>query len=100
MTLGLIFALTIIQNAAFTWVSRSRNSADVAHHAVAALCSNSIWFVVTVLLWEQLWSSFESGSGLLLLGVVYVAGTVIGSCLMMALLLKTERGKRMEREHD
>jgi len=36
--------LLIIQNFAFTMVSRARNSKSIVYHAMAALFSNGIWF--------------------------------------------------------
>ena len=94
--LFILFCLAIIQNAAFTWVSRSRNSGDVKYHAIAAVASNGIWFLMTVFIWERLWQALTNGDiwSLVITGSVYVAGTVIGSCAMMYLLLKTEKGKR------
>lgn len=32
-----------LQNAAFTFVSRARNSASYSLHAIAAVCSNGVW---------------------------------------------------------
>lgn len=96
MDLVILFFLAALQNAAFTWVSRSRNAGDVGYHAVACTFSNGIWFVMTVLIWERLWTAVTTGDYvfLTLTGIFYVAGTVIGSCAMMILLLKTEKGKR------
>lgn len=92
----LLFALAFMQNAAFTWVSRSRNSGDVAYHAYAAACSNAIYFIVTVTLWKSIWDALTNGDWWVLgtTGIVYVAATVLGSCWMMNWLLRTETGKR------
>lgn len=38
-------AALIAQNAAFTWVSRARNSGSLGYHAFAACFSNGIWIV-------------------------------------------------------
>ncbi|MGR4928249.1 hypothetical protein ACIPUD_15905 [Bradyrhizobium sp. CAR08] len=89
-------AVSFIQNAAFTAVSRSRNSGDVAHHAKWSVASNGVWFVTQILIWSTVWKAVESGTyALIAAGVVYVASTTAGSCWMMAKMLKTEAGKRM-----
>ena len=88
--------VAFIQNMAFTWVSRSRNSGDPAYHRMAAICSNGIWFVANILIWKQVWNALESGDWMMLAiaGVVYVIATTEGSVLMMKKLLKSEKGKR------
>jgi hypothetical protein len=85
-----------IQNMAFTWSSRSRNSGDPAYHRRAALASNSIWFVTHVFVWGQIWASLNSRDWRLLAatGAVYVACTTEGSVRMMRILLAREKGKR------
>lgn len=37
-------AFLLLQNASFTFVSRARNSASYTLHAIAAMCSNGVWF--------------------------------------------------------
>lgn len=71
----LLFFVTILQNASFTLVSRARNSKSMIFHAIAAILSNGIWFVVV----RQVVSPDPNTW---LLGAVYVAGTVTGSVLM------------------
>jgi hypothetical protein len=44
MNLILWFLLLVLQNAAFTWVSRARNSGSIGYHAIAAVFSNGIPF--------------------------------------------------------
>jgi hypothetical protein len=89
-------AVAFIQNMAFTWVSRSRSGGDVAYHRRAAWASNGVWFATQMLLWNVLWSKLTTGAPwkLVLVGLVYVAATSEGSCLMMKRLLRSERGKR------
>lgn len=96
MNLLLLFVLSLVQNAAFTWVSRSRNSADVRHHALAATLSNSVWFVTNFVILTTIWPALTEGDvrTLVISGIVYVAGTTIGSVAAMARLLRTEDGKR------
>lgn len=92
----LLAVLAFIQNMAFTWVSRSRNSGDPGYHRWAALSSNGIWFVTTLLIWNQLWAALTTGDwwSIVATGVVYIIATTEGSVLMMKILLKTESGKR------
>ena len=95
LMLGLA-AVSVVQNAAFTAVSRSRNSGDVLYHARYSVASNGVWFVTQIFLWSTIWKSVESGAlwQIAVAGLVYVAGTTAGSCWMMAHMLKTEKGKR------
>lgn len=92
----LLFFTSVIQNAAFTAVSRSRNSGDVRHHAKWAVASNGLWFLNQVLIVGAIWSAIETAQWQFILaaGVVYVAATTIGSVWMMHRMLKTESGKR------
>jgi hypothetical protein len=94
-----LFALGVIafvQNMAFTWVSRSRNSGDPTYHRYASICSNGIWFITQILVWQHVWEITKSGDWwrLALVGGVYVLATTEGSVLMMRILLKRETGKR------
>lgn len=94
--LVLLAASAYVQNAAFTWVSRSRNSADVGYHRKAAICSNGIWFVTQLLIIGQVWPALTEGEWwkIAVTGLVYIAATTEGSCMMMAKLLKKETGAR------
>lgn len=89
-------AVSFIQNAAFTAVSRSRNSGDVAHHAKWSIASNGVWFATQILIYSSVWKAIETGSYDLIIGagIVYVAATTAGSCWMMSTMLKTETGKQ------
>lgn len=97
LILAALAAVSFIQNAAFTAVSRSRNSGDVAHHAKWSVASNGVWFVTQILIYSSVWKAIESGTyGLIAAaGIVYVAATTAGSCWMMAKMLRSETGKRM-----
>jgi putative flippase GtrA len=92
----LLMVVSFVQNMAFTWVSRSRNSGDPAYHRYAAYCSNSIWFAANVLIWHQVWTALETGNWwhLVIAGVAYTISTAEGSVFMMKKLLKKEEGKR------
>jgi hypothetical protein len=94
--IAMLMALAVlgyIQNLAFTWASRSRNQNNPSLHRWAALLSNSIWFVVTVLVWGQMWSALTHGSiwKILATGIVYTISTSEGSVMGMKILIK--RGK-------
>lgn len=91
-----LFVASVAQNAAFTAVSRSRNSGDVWHHARWSVASNGIWFGIQVLLWSTIWRAIESGTWAHIAeaAIVYVAATTIGSCAMMWHMLRTEKGKQ------
>lgn len=89
--------LLVAQNAAFTWVSRARNSGSDWYHALAAVFSNGIWFAATFITFERVWVVLKTGNvGLgVLIGTVYVAATVTGSVSMgMFLRRYVETGKR------
>lgn len=94
--LPLLAAVAFVQNMAFTAVSRSRNSADVAYHRRCAWASNGVWFVTQVLVFGVLWQALTTGSilKLAIVGAVYILATTEGSCFMMAKMLKSESGKR------
>jgi uncharacterized membrane protein len=94
--LPLLAVAAFIQNAAFTAVSRSRNSADVGYHRRCAWASNAVWFTIQVGLFGVLFQALTTGSFLkvALVGLVYVLSTTEGSCFMMARMLKREAGKR------
>ena len=95
LVLVLLAAVSFVQNMAFTWTSRSRNSADPNYHRKAAWCSNGIWFLCYVLILKAVWGSIERGEWwfVILAGLIYVIFTAEGSVLMMKVLLKREKGK-------
>jgi hypothetical protein len=98
LALGLLvlFVVGFVQNMAFTWVSRSRNSGDPSYHRKAAVCSNGIWFVTQLFILSTLLPALTAGEwwkvGLTML--VYIVATTEGSVYMMKVLLKKETGKR------
>lgn len=99
--LFLLFVVGFIQNMAFTWVSRSRNSGDPNYHRYAAICSNGIWFITQLLIIDTLWPAITRGEWwrIALAGLVYVVATTEGSVTMMRILLKKETGKRRVGAH-
>jgi hypothetical protein len=89
------FLLLIAQNAAFTWVSRARNSGSVGYHATASVFSNGIFFATNLILIGLVTTAGLTVVGLLGLGALYVAATVTGSVLMHVVSMKwLEKGKR------
>lgn len=91
-------ALLVAQNAAFTLVSRARNSKSLGYHAVAALGSNGVWFFSNLLLFKFMLDAFENGTWLdaLTLGGWYTAWTMVGSLGMHWLALhKIEKGRNV-----
>lgn len=96
VTLPILAAAAFVQNMAFTAVSRSRNSADVAYHRRCAWASNGVWFVIQVGLFGVLFQALTTGSlfKIAAVGVVYVLATTEGSCYMMERLLRKESEKQ------
>lgn len=89
------FLLLILQSAAFTWVSRARNSGSYAYHAVASFFSNITWFGTQLLLIDFLVMKDRTREELLGTGLVYVTGMVCGSVLMHWVASRwLESGKR------
>ncbi len=89
--------LLVAQNAAFTWVSRARNSGSDWYHGFAAIFSNGIWFAATFITFERVWTVLKTGDVALgiMIGLVYVVATVTGSVSMGMFLRKfVEKGKR------
>jgi outer membrane lipoprotein SlyB len=89
--------LLIVQNAAFTWVSRARNSGSVGYHAIASVFSNGVWFACQLILIASITDAAKRGTWAeaIGLGAFYTACTVIGSVAMHIVSLRyLERGKR------
>lgn len=86
--------ICFVQNAAFTWSSRSRNSGDPSYHRKAALCSNGIYWMCNLPLTLFVVQWQHRPLLLLLSGVIYTLSTAEGSVLMMRILLRREKGKR------
>lgn len=90
MSYVFLFVVAFVQNMAFTWVSRSRQSGNPGKHAVAAVFSNSIWFVCNFyLLFPEILRSINEGGfwERFVLMIIYVAATVLGSVVMMKINL-------------
>ncbi len=95
MNLGIWFLILIAQNAAFTWVSRARNSGSIWYHALAAVFSNGIWFVSQLIMIATVIDKNMTTDRAIQVGAVYIAGTVIGSVLMHFISMRfLESGRR------
>lgn len=90
--------LLVVQNAAFTLVSRARNSSSIGYHAVAALGSNGVWFASQFLLFGFMLDALKDGTWFdaIAIGVWYTLWTMVGSIGMHWLALnKIEKGKNV-----
>lgn len=87
--------LLVLQNAAFTWVSRARNSGSLGYHAIAAVFSNGIFFATQFILIAAVAIKDLSAAQAIQAGAVYIASTVTGSVLMHYVSMRwLEKGKR------
>lgn len=85
----------IAQNAAFTWVSRARNSGSLAYHGFAAIFSNGIWIISMFFIVDQLARAKGDVKLMIVTGLFYTACTVCGSVLMHYVSMRwLEKGKR------
>lgn len=87
-------AVCFIQNMAFTWSSRSRNSGDPNYHRFAALSSNGVYWLCNLPMTLFILEWKNNYALLALSGLIYTLATAEGSVLMMKILLKRESGKR------
>ncbi len=78
-----ILLLAFIQNISFTIVSRSRNRGNKRYHMIAALFSNSIWFLT--------FRELIKGDMNLVLFMPYVMGTIAGSTYGMMISMQIEK---------
>lgn len=78
-----ILVLAFVQNISFTIVSRSRNRGNKKYHMVAALFSNSIWFLT--------FRELIQGDMSFILFIPYVIGTIAGSTYGMTISMKIEK---------
>lgn len=66
----------------FTWVSRARNTKNIAYAAIASVFSNSIYFVVQLLMIGFVAKPDMPVFEIVKLSIVYTVGTTIGGVLM------------------
>lgn len=96
-TLGILIPIPFIQNMAFTWVSRSRQSGDPDNHRKAAWASNGVWAIaqafIAANIYTPITSMIQDGmdgvqiSKILLTVIVYSIATAEGSVFMMKINL-------------
>lgn len=72
--LAVLFLSTFFQNAAFTLVSRARNSGSLAYHAGASVLSNTVYLLV----FRQLVTQLDNPLAM----TAYVAASVLGGMAM------------------
>lgn len=95
MSLAYWFLLLVVQNAAFTLVSRARNSGSYGFHALAAVFSNGVWFASQFILIGMVAKPGMGWAEASKLGAVYIGATVLGSVLMHWVSVNyLESGKR------
>lgn len=86
--------MLVLQNAAFTWVSRARNSGSIPYHALAAVFSNGIWILSMYFVVDKLREAGHAGQ-IVSVALFYTLFTVLGSVLMHWFSMKyLEKGKR------
>jgi len=75
------FLLLVLQNASFTLVSRARNSDSLFYHALASIPSNGVWFLSQFILIDNMVRIIRDSDWWfgVLVGAVYVVGTMTGS---------------------
>jgi hypothetical protein len=97
-------AMLLAQNAAFTMVSRARNSGSDWYHAFAAVGSNGVWLMATFFTFDKVfYAAITEGFTLEVFGasLLYVICTVIGSVCMGSFLRRfVERGNRQVGHYD
>ena len=81
--------ISFVQNMAFTFTSRSRNSGDPSYHRHAALGSNGIWMINQLFLVKLIYEPVMKGDWyyVAIAALVYILATTEGSVLMMKLML-------------
>lgn len=87
----------VLQNAAFTFVSRARNSGSYALHAIAAVASNGVWIASQFISLAIIIDAIRNGSWAqrIWVGAFYTTFTVIGSVGMHWIGVNyIEKGKR------
>lgn len=89
--------LGFIQNIAFTFVSRGRNSGSLGYHFAASIFSNGIYAALLFVSIDQV-SQAKSDPGPFL--IVYTLGTMSGSIFAHWLALRLEKGKARSVQED
>lgn len=86
--------ILIVQNAAFTWVSRARNSGSIVYHTIASVFSNGVWSVSLFFVINK-FSEAKSIPEKAAVVSFYVLFTTTGATLMHYVSMRwLEKGKR------
>ena len=96
MTWAVWAIVLMLQNYAFTYVSRARNSGSLKKHVIAAIFSNLVWIVQLFILAGEMIKCMTGERGpwmAVVTAVYYTTFTVIGSVVAHYVALKTEKGK-------
>lgn len=87
--------LLLLQNMAFTWVSRARNSSSVSYHALASFFSNGIYIINQGVVINKFLSVERNTLAYWIVVLFYTAFTMTGSLGMHYILMRyVEIGKR------
>lgn len=98
MTEGLIWGvLLVLQNAAHTATSRSRNSKSLWYTGIASVFSNGIWFASQFYIVNMLISAKSDAVRFTMILVFYVALTALGSVAAQWYLMKFEARNDIQR---
>lgn len=89
--------LLVLQNAAHTATSRSRNSKNLWYTGIASVFSNGIWFASQFFIVNQLIEVKDDPMKFTMTLVFYVVLTVLGSTAAHWYLMKFEARKGIER---
>lgn len=89
--------LLVLQNAAHTATSRSRNSKSLWYTGIASVFSNGIWFASQFFIVNKLIAAKDSMGLFAAIMVFYVILTVIGSVGAQWYLMKFEARSNIER---
>lgn len=87
--------ILILQNFAFTFTSRARNSGSLKRHMVAGMFSNGVWFVSQLFIFSRMFDILTGKHGILaavLTGLFYTGLTLTGSLLAHFWALHSEKG--------
>lgn len=95
--LALVAGLGFLQNLAFTFVSRGRNSGSLGYHMVASIFSNGIWVTMFVI---GIKITTNPEGEILPFAFVYCLSTMAGSVFAHWLARKVERGKARNVQED
>ena len=98
ITLSAWAGVLVAQNAAFTLVSRARNSKSLLYHALASVPSNGVWFLSQFILFNEMIRIVKAAAWgqAVFIGLWYTTFTMIGSLGMHWIALhKLEKGRNV-----